>query len=158
MKENFDHCLEKLLAVGREGGFSNNPKDPGGITNHGVTKRVWEAWVGHPVTEQDMRSLTVAQVAPLYRKKYWDAVKADDLPAGLDHCVFDCAVNGGVSRANGLLAAATAQEPSKATKRLINAFCDARQAYLQALPTFPEFGKGWTRRVSEVRLESLIMA
>lgn len=171
MKQNFDRCLEKLLAPTREGGFSNNPKDPGGITNHGVTKRVWEAWVGHTVSEQDMRDLTVQQVAPLYHKDYWSAVNADDLPAGLDHCVFDCAVNSGVERAIRFLlhVCERAQDGSvdvddlasmagREVRPLINLYCDMRQGYLETLPTFETFGKGWTKRVNEVRAEALIMA
>jgi len=171
MKQNFDLCLKKLLQDTREGGFSNNSKDPGGITNHGVTKRVWEAWAGHPVTEQDMRELTTQQVAPLYHKEYWSAIKGDDLPAGLDHCVFDCAVNSGVERATRFLLHIMEQPQDgtinpddlislegKQVRPLINLYCDLRQGFLETLPTFETFGKGWTRRVSEVRAEALIMA
>ena len=66
MKENFDECLKMLLV--HEGGFINHPRDPGGITNFGVTKRVWEQWVGRKVTEQEMRNLKPSDVAPLYKK------------------------------------------------------------------------------------------
>ena len=77
MKENFDECLKMLLY--HEGGFVNHPKDPGGITNLGVTKRVWEDWKGTEVSEQDMRDLTPEDVAPLYKKRYWDKCKCSDL-------------------------------------------------------------------------------
>ena len=82
MEENFDECLKMLLV--HEGGFINHPRDPGGITNLGVTKRVWEQWVGRKVTEQEMRNLKPSDVAPLYKKNYWDRCKCDDLPSGLD--------------------------------------------------------------------------
>ena len=70
MRENFDKCLKMLLK--HEGGFVNHPKDPGGMTNLGVTKKVYEKWVGRDVTEQEMRDLTVEQVAPIYKKNYHD--------------------------------------------------------------------------------------
>ena len=82
MKENFDNCLIMLLK--HEGGFVNHPKDPGGMTNLGVTKAVYDKWVGRTSTEQDMRNLTPEDVAPIYKKNYWDRVKGDDLPSGVD--------------------------------------------------------------------------
>ena len=79
MKENFDEALKAILH--HEGNFVNHPKDPGGMTNLGVTKRVWEEWVGHEVDEKAMRALTPADVDTLYRRKYWDKVRGDELPA-----------------------------------------------------------------------------
>jgi lysozyme family protein len=76
MKENFDSALEAVLH--HEGGFVNHPRDPGGMTNLGVTKRVWEEWVGHEVDEATMRGLTPDLVAPLYKARYWDKVRGDD--------------------------------------------------------------------------------
>ena len=64
----FDHVLKS------EGGYVHHPSDPGGITNLGCTKTVWEEFCGHPVTEQDMRALQPSDVAPLYRTRYWDKV------------------------------------------------------------------------------------
>lgn len=81
----------------------NHPKDPGGMTNLGVTKATYEAWIGYAVSEKIMRGLTVDHVKALYKVKYWDAVRCDDLPAGLDLCVFDFAVNAGPSRATRYL-------------------------------------------------------
>ena len=89
---NYDKCLETILH--HEGGYVNHPKDPGGETNLGVTKRVYEEWGG----TKSMRDLTVKDVAPIYRKNYWDRVKGDDLPNGLDLCVFDFGVNAGTGR------------------------------------------------------------
>jgi len=67
--QNYEHCLHLLLE--HEGGFVNHPSDPGGITNHGVTKKVYEDWVGREVSEQEMRDLTVDDVAPIYKNNYW---------------------------------------------------------------------------------------
>ena len=86
MKDNFDKCLALLLA--HEGGFVNHPQDPGGMTNLGVTKRVWEEWTGHEVDEKQMRALTPETVAPLYKRKYWDACRSDDLVSGVDYAVL----------------------------------------------------------------------
>ena len=90
---NYEKCLEIILH--HEGGYVNHPKDPGGETNLGVTKRVYEEWG----RTKDMKDLTVEDVAPIYQKNYWNRVRGDDLPAGLDLCVFDFGVNAGTGRA-----------------------------------------------------------
>ena len=93
MANNFDHCLEIILH--HEGGYVNHPKDPGGETNLGVTKRVYEEHGG----TKDMKDLTFEDVAPIYKKSYWDRVKGDELPVEIDLCVFDFGVNVGTGRA-----------------------------------------------------------
>ena len=93
MQSNYEKCLETILH--HEGGYVNHPKDPGGETNLGVTKRVYEDFGG----TKDMKDLTVDDVAPIYKKEYWDRVKGDELPSGLDLCVFDFGVNAGTGRA-----------------------------------------------------------
>ena len=163
MKSNFDKAIAALLIS--EGGFVNNPKDPGGMTNLGVTKTVWEGWTGHDATETTMRNLSTSDVTPLYRKKYWDAVQGDSLPSGLDYCVFDTAVNSGAGRSIKLLQRSIGVAEDGAigpntlaailvadVGQLIDKYCAARQDFLQSLATFDTFGKGWTRRVSEVNL------
>jgi lysozyme family protein len=168
MKENFDSALSAVLK--HEGGFVNHPLDPGGMTNLGVTKAVWEEWVGHPVSEKDMRALTPAAVAAMYRRKYWDKVQGDHLPSGLDHAVFDLAVNSGPGRASKFLQEIVGAKPDgfigpqtltliaqKDPKELVKDYNAKRQAFLEGLPTFSTFGKGWTRRVAEVTQEALAM-
>ena len=87
MRENFDEAFS--LVIKHEGGYVNNPKDPGGMTNLGVTKKVWEEYVGHEVDEITMRHLSIDDVKPLYKKLYWDKIRGDDLPEGLDYAAFD---------------------------------------------------------------------
>jgi lysozyme family protein len=170
MQSNFETCLALMLA--HEGGYVHHEKDPGGRTNHGVTQRVWEEWVGHEVDEKQMRALTHEMVAPLYKRKYWDAVRADDLVAGVDYCVFDVAVNSGPGRAikflqscvgvtaDGGFGPATLAAVKKAEEepaRLIELYCARRLEFLQSLKTFETFGKGWSRRVQEVKDKALKM-
>jgi len=170
MNNNFNACLAKLLI--HEGGYVNHPDDPGGMTNLGVTAKVWEEWVGHPVDEKQMRALTPEMVAPLYKRKYWDACHADELISGLDYCVFDVAVNSGPGRAIKFLQSAVGATPdggygsitSALVKKaeadpakLIEAYCDSRLQFLKSLKTWPTFGKGWERRVNEVKADALKM-
>lgn len=162
MKENFDEALKAVLK--HEGGFVNHPKDPGGMTNLGVTKRVWEEWVGKKVDEKTMRSLTPELVAPMYRKNYWDAVKGDELPEGLDYLMFDFAVNSGPVRAirtmqkamglttDGIIGPKTLGVLKDSNREeLVARFSDEKEAFYRALPTFSTFGKGWLRRVAETK-------
>jgi lysozyme family protein len=161
MKENFDAALAAVLH--HEGGYVNHPADPGGMTNLGVTRRVWQEWVGREVSEQEMRSLTPEQVGPMYKEKYWDKIKGDDLPAGVDYVVFDAAINSGPGRAakwlqecvgatpDGAIGPATLRAVADADpEELIARYQERRRDFLQSLNTWPTFGKGWGRRVDEV--------
>lgn len=168
MKENFAACLAETLR--HEGGWSDHPKDPGGATMKGVTLDTYRRW--RPgATKAQLRAITDAEVAAIYRKDYWDAVNADDLPAGLDLVAFDGAVNSGPSRgAKWLQAGVGAKQDGKVgpatiaaaraydTRTAVNRACDARLAFLKTLGTWPTFGKGWSRRVASVRSTALDMA
>lgn len=162
MKDNFESALKAMLH--HEGGFVNHPADPGGMTNLGVTKRVWEEWVGHAVDEKTMRALTPEMVGPMYKAKYWDKIKGDDLPSGVDYAVFDAAVNSGPGRAakwlqgcvgveqdGGIgpktLAAVAKHDPAV----LVEDYAKRRLSFLMDLPHWGTFGKGWGRRVAEVQ-------
>jgi lysozyme family protein len=169
MKQNFDQCLEMLLR--HEGGFVNHPEDPGGATNLGVTLATYEQWVGRAVTIDEMKALTVKDVAPIYKDRYWDAVRGDDLPSGVDWSVFDWAVNSGPGRASralqrivgvtadGKIGPITlkAVHDMKADK-IIDKMYDARQHFYEQLSTFDTFGRGWTRRNKETRQAALLLA
>ena len=168
MISNFDKSLELVLK--HEGGFSDHPSDPGGKTMKGVTQAVYDAYRktrARPV--QSVKFITDDEVKAIYRFQYWDRVQGDLLPAGLDYAVFDFAVNSGVGRASKYLQAvvgtpqdgvigartlAAIQSPTNA----INALCDRRMSFLRNLRTFLTFGKGWTRRVTDVRKHALEMA
>jgi len=160
MKSNYDECLKTILH--HEGGYVNHPKDPGGETNLGVTKRVYQEHGG----TKDMKDLLVEDVAPIYKKGYWDRMKGDDLPGGLDLCVFDFGVNAGPGRAAKFLQSmigttvdggigpntlAKVEEYIRETgeHESVKKYQEMRQKYYERLPTFATFGKGWTRRVEE---------
>ena len=158
--KNYQKCLETILH--HEGGYVNHPKDPGGETNLGVTKRVYEEWGG----TKDMKDLLVEDVAPIYKKNYWDRVKGDDLPSGLDLCVFDFGVNAGTGRAakylqtmigtvaDGGIGPNTLKKVDEYVEKhglevTIRDYQNRRQGYYESLSTFETFGRGWTRRVTE---------
>jgi len=168
MNTNFDKSLAELLK--HEGGFVNHPSDPGGATNLGVTQEVWEDWIDRTVSEENMKALTPAKVAPLYKELYWDRIKGDKLPAGVDYVVFDAAVNSGVSRAakwlqttvgavaDGAIGEQTLKQVLLTNPQmLIDKYSANRLSFLQRLLTWPTFGKGWERRVEEVRATALKM-
>jgi lysozyme family protein len=169
MKDNFAACLPEILR--HEGGWADHPKDPGGATMKGVTIGTYAQWKGRKVTKAELRAISAAEVAAIYRRNYWDKVRADDLPAGLDLVAFDAAVNSGPSRgarwlqqalgvtADGkvgpvTIAAAQAADVDDAINRAL----DVRLAFLRGLRTWPTFGKGWGRRVADVRKKALAMA
>jgi lysozyme family protein len=169
MKDNFEESLAHVLK--HEGGYVDHPKDPGGATNLGCTKKVWEEWVGHEVTKDDIKALTIADVSPLYKERYWDKCRGDDLPRGVDFAVFDLAINSGVGRASkllqrsvgvaadGAIGPATLAAVANANPReLATKICELRLAFLQALPTWETFGKGWGRRVKETEKTAFNMA
>ncbi len=152
------------LVLQHEGGWSDDPADPGGATNLGVTIGTLSLGLGRPATREEVRALTPASVAPLYRRRFWDAIQGDALPAGLDYALFDFAVNSGPRRAviglqrvlsladDGRLGPVTlAALHGREVPALIEALCDGRLAFLRALSTWPRFGRGWARRVAEVR-------
>lgn len=164
----FDAALKVILKM--EGGYVNHPRDPGGETNLGVTKRTWQAWTGR--VDVDMKALTPAKVAPLYKARYWDEVGGDDFPPALSLCLFDFAVNAGPARAVKMLqriaGASVDGQMGPATRRAVQAFVtahglpelvrrfsEARRDYYRALTTFDTFGKGWLRRVDHIETEAL---
>lgn len=165
---NFDPCLKFTLRY--EGGFVNHPKDPGGATNLGITQATLAASRGRPVTVEQVRGLGVAEASEIYRKQYWNAVRGDELPIGVDLVVFDFAVNSGASRAAKALQAAVgvkqdgvigmvtiAAVRKVADGTLVRRICENRLAFLQRLKTWSTFGKGWKARVLAVQKTALQM-
>jgi lysozyme family protein len=160
MRENFDKSLQLLLK--HEGGFVNHERDPGGMTNLGVTKKVYEEWLGYEVDKQNMMKLTPEDVAPIYLNNYWVKANCDELPSGLDYVVFDWAVNSGVSRSSKGIQKCCGAEPDgvigpktlqlilkQDTNFMIEKFKEVRQSFYEGLNHFDAFGRGWTRRNDE---------
>jgi lysozyme family protein len=169
MKDNWDNAFAMVLK--HEGGYVNHPKDPGGMTNLGVTKRAWEEYVGHEVDETTMRGLTPEVVKPFYKSRYWDRVKGDELPSGVDYAAYDLAVNSGVGRAakylqqiagvpaDGVIGPKSLEAINACPAgEMVDTLCDMRLEFLQKLPTWDTFGKGWGRRVEEVKAKASAMA
>lgn len=166
----FGAALAALLV--QEGGFVNDPRDPGGITNLGVTKAAWEAYQHHPVSEADMRALTRAVVAPFYRVNYWMPIAGDALPAGLSLCAFDFAVNGGVARAAryvqqlvgsvqdghigpGTLAALQQWVTAHSLAEAVRQYMNLRRTFYRGNPKFDVFGRGWLNRCDAIETAAL---
>jgi len=164
MKSEFDRAFPVVLV--HEGGYVNHPKDPGGATMKGVTQRVYDGYRDRlGVSRQPVRQITNAELHTIYRKQYWDAIRGDEMPAGVGYVVYDGAVNSGPSqsikwlqralgvRADGAIGSVTlaALEAHGDPDLLISSICDQRMKFLRALDTFNTFGRGWTRRVADVR-------
>ena len=170
MKANFKPSLAAVLV--HEGGYSNHPRDPGGATMRGVTQRVYDAYRRNAgKVQQSVARISDAELEAIYYQQYWMAVRADNLPAGLDYAVFDYAVNSGPRRAiehlqevlgvtvDGLMGNVTiATAAAKSAESTIAKLCDRRLLFLRGLSTWDTFGKGWTRRVDGVRAKALSMA
>lgn len=154
---NFDTAFHRLL--GHEGSFVDHPSDPGGATCWGVTERV----ARENGYQGAMRDLPVAVAKQIYRAKYWDAVRAEDLPAAVRYEMFDAAVNSGTGQATRWLqralgvaddgrlgpitiAAAHAADSQLVARRMLG----QRLRFMTDLSTWPTFGKGWARRISEL--------
>ena len=165
-EDRFPRALALVLI--HEGGFVNHPADPGGATNRGVTQGTYNAWrrrQGHE--PRSVRDITDQEVAAIYRAGFWDAIRADQLPPGVAYAVFDAAVNSGPGRAvrwlqaevgarqDGIVGPQTLGLVDQAEPvALINSYCDRRLRFMQSLRHWPTFGRGWSRRVLEVRKQA----
>jgi lysozyme family protein len=145
---NFERCLAVTLKW--EGGYSNHPDDPGGPTMRGIIQREYDTWRKKwGKRTRPVKQIEEAELRTIYRAGYWDAMGCDSLAAGMDLCVFDAAVNSGVSRARVWQAQASD----------VDTFCDARLTFLQRLGRlWRVFGAGWARRVAGIRNEAHLMA
>lgn len=170
MQDNLSKALAKTLAY--EGGYVNNPVDPGGPTNKGITLKTYSAFLGRDATIDELKKLPQEHLLSIYGSRYWDACNCDDLPDGLDLCVFDFAVHSGVTKAaKTLQALAGAKQDGKigpktqmavamwihahGLKNAIKLYQAERLDYLESLATFPVFGKGWTSRVNDLEKVAL---
>ncbi len=156
---NYDEAVYLILK--HEGGYVNNPNDTGGETNFGISKRAYP--------DLNIAELSVETAQEIYKRDFWDKVKGDKLPEGLDLMVFDFAVNAGVSRASkvlqkilgakqdGIIGSKTLNllKTQGDTLGLITEYYRLRQAYYESIDSFQHFGHGWTRRNNETLKESL---
>ena len=170
MKENFNLCLQLLLE--HEGGYVDHPMDPGGATNFGVTRVVYEKYLGRNVTKDEVKAMKADEVADIYKRKYWDKVRGDQLPSGLDWCVFDFAVNAGVSRASknlqkfigtpidGVIGSGTLKMIDAyptSIKGVIEVYTTERSSFYRGLNNYATFGRGWDKRCYATRLSAIDM-
>jgi lysozyme family protein len=150
---SFDDAFTAL--IGNEGGYSDNPADPGGATMYGVTERVARAW-GYTGAMKDLPLDTAKQIA---KKNYWDPYQCDQFDPRIGFQVFDAAYNGGHPAqwlqqaagvtADGVIGAITAAAVRAADPlRVIILFNASRILYYTSLGTWPDFGKGWSNRIA----------
>jgi len=164
----FTRCVDMIFK--HEGGFVDDPADPGGATNMGITHGTLAAWRGAPVSREDVQNLTREEAREIYRTQYWNALSCDALPVGVDLVVFDFGVNAGVSRSAKLLQRLVHVDPDGEVgpitvgaaraidaTHVINGFSDGRMDHYRALKTWERFRNGWTRRVTDTREAALAM-
>jgi lysozyme family protein len=158
----FDACMPFIFKA--EGGYSDNPADPGGPTNFGITLATLRAYEGNPnLTAEDVKTLTQAVAREIYRTVYWNRMQCGALPAGLDLEVFDFGVNSGpaesvktLQRLVGVTQDGSVGPITLAAVRefnvgdLIGRFAQARLAFYQSL-NMPEFEQGWATRVAQIQ-------
>ena len=165
----FSDCLAFTLK--EEGGFSNNPNDPGGATMCGVTLNVYRAWKNNQsLTPDDLKNISQQELSDLYSQKYWVPSSCDKLPIGISLSVFDMSVNAGVGRSIRLLQSSIGaisdgsigpQTLSKVASfdatDVINKLADQHTSFYKSLPAFKYFGKGWLSRVDSRKQAALDM-
>lgn len=174
MKKNTKQVLNWLGLS--EGGYVNDPKDPGGPTNHGITEVVWQAWQkNNDLPISDVREITPEVANKIFIEQYFAPVWFNKLPSGLDYCQGDFSVNSGPSRAikelqaalvslghnitidghmgNLTMAAANAEE----VETVISAVCERRLAFMKRLKHWQRFKNGWTTRVNGVEKQAIGM-
>jgi lysozyme family protein len=170
MTDRFAACLAETLRW--EGGFSHDPHDTGGATMRGVTQRVYDGWRdGEHLPRRPVSEIERAEWEAIYRRNYWDAVRASDLPAGVDLAAWDLAVNAGPVQAikslqrvlgvtvDGHIGAATMGAMGRRERtELIGAYVEERRRFHRALPTFWRFGTGWLRRCDGIEAKAIEMA
>lgn len=171
---NYPTCLAHILR--HEGGWANHPNDPGGATMRGVIQRVYDGYRDlNKLSRRSVRMIEDRELQEIYRKQYWNAIRGDELPVGIDLVVFDQAVNSGPVQsakwlqralgvtADGHIGAATldALLQNGAHEAIVNHMCDQRLTFLKSLrggALWKTFGVGWARRVADVRMHGVAMA
>ena len=153
---DFDRAFDLLMES--EGGYSDDPADPGGETNFGISKRA------HP--KEDIRFLTLDRAKEIYKRDYWDAILADELPYPINVLIFDAAVNQGKKAAVRMLQEALkikqdgviGQQTIKAAVAASDAVCtdylSIRAVRYANTANFWRFGRGWMSRLFVLALHT----
>jgi len=147
----FEEAFERV--IGHEGGYVNDPRDPGGETHYGISKR------SYPM--EDIMGLTIERARLLYRRDYWGPAGCDAVPDAIKFDLFDMAVNSGVKTAIKTLQCAAGADvdgiigprtllavQSMPAARLVARFNGARLAYMTDAAGWPTFSRGWAKRIA----------
>lgn len=170
MKENFDKAFE--LVIGHEGGFTNDRRDRGNWTSgrigHGELKGTKYGISAMTYPDLDIPNLTLDQSKAIYKRDFWDRIKGDDLPAGIDFITFDMAINHGITKgvsmmqqairasADGRVGPQTIERASKADPRdALIEIAAIRGLFYSQIGTVKTYGKGWYRRQARTLVEAL---
>lgn len=153
----FDDAVKRVLV--HEGSFSDHPDDRGGKTMYGITEAVARE-VGY---RGNMQELPLDLAKRIYRERYWNAVRADDLPADIRYIVFDAAINSGVQQASlwlqrccnagldGIIGPKTIAAAQAADWKDLKAkFLAQRLRFMTQLKNWPAFSRGWARRIADL--------
>ncbi len=151
MRDNFRDCLKFTLAY--EGGWADNPKDPGGATMKGITLATYRRWFP-AATKTQLRNISAQNVEKIYRADYWDKVSGDSLAAGVDLVTFDAGVNSGQARAMKWLMASIGGADVDTVKKI----CAKRLGFMRSLAIWKTFGKGWLARVTAAEAKGVAWA
>lgn len=148
----FDQCFDKVIS--HEGGYVNNPKDPGGETKFGISKRAYP--------DIDIANLTLDRAKAIYLRDYWQRARCDELPPSIAYLVFDCAVNSGIGQSirflqravgvadDGVIGPMTIAAVNRLDAESIGGrFLGQRLEFMTKLTTWDMFGKGWSRRIAD---------
>lgn len=167
-----DYTLSLARVLKSEGGWSNDPRDPGGPTMDGVTQHQYDLWrIAHQQPTQSVRLIAQVELATFYRSWYWTPICGDSLPAGVDYMVFDCAVNSGPRRASIILQQSVGVVPdgqigahtlsavaSMRPKDIISEFTLKHIEFLRTLSGYAHDGRGWSARCASVQANADMMA
>lgn len=172
MADDFDACL--AFTFKEEGGYSDDPADPGGATNMGITLATYRQWSDNPnLGALQVQDLSERTARAIYRSLYWNPLRADALPAGVDLSVFDMGVNAGIWASARLLqqalgftgeavdgcigpetlSAAAGPDP----RTLVDDLAGRQAAYYKSLSDFPTFGTAWLSRTQRRQSAALAM-
>jgi lysozyme family protein len=163
-------CLFYILE--KEGGYSNNPSDKGGATNHGITQRVYNKYLTDcQLPLRSVEEIDMHEVSNIYQKEYWDKCKCSNIPIPLDIVVLDAAVQHGTSRASKWLQQCVGEVVdgiigdktlyalhtyvvAKRLQEIINKYLSLRTSFYSQIikndPTQKVFEKGWKNRMDSL--------